>query len=158
MEYDLPNSLCGVPVDRSVIEPIFPPGKELTQEGGALPDGQDRSYCSYLVDGNTAVSLSDQRYQEKLTARDVIMKTTPQGHAEEVSVVASGDIALYRGHAVGVTACSGFPSEVDGEESRVYAVMVGIGDSENWQEAQTKLTQFMEEFLPAAAQADRCSD
>ncbi|MPY61412.1 hypothetical protein [Streptomyces spongiae] len=156
MEYDLPKALCGVPVGRSTIEPLFPPGKELTDVGGELADGQDRSSCSYLVDGNGALSFSDQRYQEKLTVRDVLMKTVPDSQAKEITVVSSGRIAVYRGHVVGVADCSGLPSDVDGEEAQSYAITVGIGKPKTWQEAQTKLTQFMKKFLPAAAKAEGC--
>ena len=156
VEYDLPQSLCGIPVDRSVVEPLFPAGKELTQTGDSLTDGQDQSSCSYLVDGSTILSFSDQRYEEKLTARDVLMKTVPQSQASEISVASSGHVALYRGHAVGVADCSGLPSDVEGEESQSYAITVGIGNPKNWQEAQDKLTQFMKKFLPAAAKADGC--
>lgn len=156
VEYDLPQSLCGVPVSRSVVEPLFPPGKELTQNGDSLADGQDHSSCSYLVDRNTALSLSDQRYQEKLTARDVLMKAVPASQANEVTLVSSGRIAIYRGHAVGVTDCSGLPSDADGEEAQSYAITVGIFNPKNWEEAQGKLTKFMNKFLPVAAKADGC--
>ncbi|MGW0418794.1 hypothetical protein [Streptomyces sp. NPDC003015] len=156
VKYDLPKSLCGIPVTRSVIEPLFPPGKDLTQTGGALADGQDQSSCSYLVDGNTVLSLSDQRYQEDLTARDVLVKTVPGSQAKEVTVSSSGRIATYRGHAVGVADCSGFPSDVEGEEAQSYALTVGVGNPKNWQEAQSKLSKFMRAFLGAATKADGC--
>ncbi|MFF4030038.1 hypothetical protein ACFYZ2_09730 [Streptomyces sviceus] len=156
VQYDLPKSLCGVPVARNVIEPLFPPGKDLTQTGGALADGQDQSSCSYLVDGNTVLSLSDQRYQENLAARDVLAKTVPGSQAKEITVSSSGRIATYRGHAVGVADCSGVPSDVEGEEARTYALTVGVGNPHNWQEARTKLTKFTRAFLGAAAKADGC--
>lgn len=156
VEYTLPGSLCGVSVSRDVIKPLFPAGKELTQTGGSLGDGQDQSACSYLVDGNTALSISDQRYEEKLTAQLVLMKSVPGSQHNEITVAASGRIATYRGHAVGVAECSGLPSDVDGEEAHSYAVTASIGNPKSWQEAQTELTQFMRKFLPAAAQADGC--
>ncbi|MET7733768.1 hypothetical protein ABZT02_20710 [Streptomyces sp. NPDC005402] len=156
MEYTLPESLCGVSVSRDVIEPLFPAGKELTQTGAPLADGQDQSACSYLVDGNTALSFSDQRYQKKLTAQEVLMKSVPDSQHNEVTVASSGRIATYRGHAVGVAECSGLPSDVDGEEAHSYAITASIGNPKNWQEAQTKLTHFMKKFLPAAAKADGC--
>ncbi|MET7692691.1 hypothetical protein ABZT06_32795 [Streptomyces sp. NPDC005483] len=155
-DYTLPESLCGVSVSRGVIEPLFPAGNELTQTGGALADGQVQSACSYLVDGNTAVSFSDQRYQEKLTAQEVLIKSVPDSQHNEITVTSSGHIATYRGHAVGVAECSGLPSDVDGEEAHSYAITASIGNPKNWREAQTKLTQFMKTFLPTAAKADGC--
>lgn len=92
------------------------------------------------MDGNTVLSLSGQRYEERPAARDVLAKTVPGSQAKEITVSSSGRIATYRGHAVGVADCSGLPADVDGEEAQSYALTVGVGNLQNWQEAQTKLT------------------
>ncbi|MFC8433198.1 hypothetical protein [Streptomyces sp. NPDC057253] len=156
VDYDLPESLCGISVSREAIHSLFPPGRELTLTGGSLADGQAQSSCSYLVDGNTALTLADQRYQEKLTAREVLAKTVPASQADEITVSSSGRIATYRGHAVGVADCSGLPSDVEGEEAQSYALTVGVGSPKNWKEAQTELADFLKTFLSAAAKADGC--
>ncbi|MDH6608391.1 hypothetical protein M2164_004026 [Streptomyces sp. SAI-208] len=156
VEYTLPKTLCGVPVSQDALKPLFPPGKELTQTGGSLADGQDQSACSYLVDGNTALSLSDQRYQNKMTVQQVLIKSVPGSQRDEIIIAPGGHVATYRGHAVGLAECAGIPSDVDGEEAHSYAITASMGNPKDWQEAQTKLTRFMKKFLPAAAKTDGC--
>lgn len=55
-DYSLPENLCGVPVDKELVDPLFPPGKTVEQQ--AEPLEPPVSSCRVLVDKRRVLFVS----------------------------------------------------------------------------------------------------
>ncbi|MFI9117806.1 hypothetical protein ACIGW0_00095 [Streptomyces bikiniensis] len=69
-EYAVPTDLCGVGVPASVLEPVLPPGKEISAHP-TDPEGTGIARCRLHVDGESVFSASIERWEEGTSARDV---------------------------------------------------------------------------------------
>ncbi|WP_432126641.1 hypothetical protein [Streptomyces sp. bgisy082] len=70
-EYAVPVELCGVGVPASVLEPVLPPGKEISAHP-TDPEGTGIARCRLHVDGKSVFSASVERWEKDASARDVI--------------------------------------------------------------------------------------
>ncbi|MFE5729842.1 hypothetical protein ACFQ7A_02860 [Streptomyces sp. NPDC056528] len=69
-EYAVPADLCGVEVPASVLEPVLPPGKEISAHP-TDPKGTGIARCRLHVDGKSVFSASIERWEKDTSARDV---------------------------------------------------------------------------------------
>ncbi|MFJ7130759.1 hypothetical protein [Streptomyces sp. NPDC098101] len=69
-EYAVPAELCGVGVPASVLEPVLPPGKEISAHP-TDPEGTGIARCRLHVDGKSVFSASVERWEKDASARDV---------------------------------------------------------------------------------------
>lgn len=69
-EYAVPSELCGVGVPASVLEPVLPPGKEISAHP-TDPQGTGIARCRLHVDGESVFSAGVERWKKDASARDV---------------------------------------------------------------------------------------
>ncbi|GGR45926.1 hypothetical protein GCM10010497_56650 [Streptomyces cinereoruber] len=69
-EYAVPTDLCGIEVPASALEPVLPPGKEISAHP-TDPKGTGIARCRLHVDGESVFSASIERWEEGASARDV---------------------------------------------------------------------------------------
>ena len=154
VEYGYPKALCGVPVDRDLIEPFFPPGNNLTKSGSGLDSTLVSSYCLYHVDGKGKIKVEFDRRTDSDTLRKIVDIRTGGGD-KSVPFDASGNLALLDdGDALGVAKCS--RSLADDGKPRSYTVEITVPDAEEIEEVRVKLAALMKALLPAAVKTDGC--
>ncbi|MGA5216698.1 hypothetical protein ACPCAE_11570 [Streptomyces cinereoruber] len=66
----MPTDLCGVEVPASALEPVLPPGKEISAHP-TDPKGTGIARCRLHVDGESVFSASVERWEKGTSARDV---------------------------------------------------------------------------------------
>ncbi|MES9806196.1 MULTISPECIES: hypothetical protein [Streptomyces] len=69
-EYAVPTDLCGVEVPSSVLEPVLPPGREISAHP-TDPESTGIVRCRLHVDGKSVFSASIERWEKDTSARDV---------------------------------------------------------------------------------------
>ncbi|MGW2836855.1 hypothetical protein ACWCWD_03535 [Streptomyces sp. NPDC001493] len=66
-EYAVPSSLCGIPVDSDLLEPLLPPGKEIEQRTSDAGQGL-RVTCSVRIDGQIMFETEGAWWEGDFTA------------------------------------------------------------------------------------------
>ncbi|PZT68417.1 hypothetical protein DN402_10105 [Streptomyces sp. SW4] len=69
LSYPAPDSICGVPADKEVLESLLDDGDKLEQDDGGdtLADGQ---FCHLYVDGNDSVTSDGDWHERDYELRD----------------------------------------------------------------------------------------
>lgn len=143
LEYAVPSSLCGTKVTSTSLEPLLPPGKEISEEPTAAV-GVER--CRLQVDGKTVFSSSVEKRAADVSAQDV---------AESAVGVEPTDSATGDGR---------FIYSKTGAVGRVECPASGQSDASWWVTARTTDTvaakdmlTFVKHYASAAAKTDACA-
>lgn len=67
-EYKVPTALCGVKIAPAVLEPVLPPGNEVTLHP---TDVGGNKRCRLHVDGASVLSASIERWEQDTSTQDV---------------------------------------------------------------------------------------
>ncbi|MFJ1644475.1 hypothetical protein [Streptomyces sp. NPDC088258] len=101
-EYAVPKTLCGVPVDSGLLEPLLPPGKEVFVKVADYAAGVARQDCVVYVDGDVWLTMYGRWEKAGVTARDAMHYH--RGNGGDHSSANGKIISWYRGAAT-VVAC-----------------------------------------------------
>lgn len=152
VEYDYPKAFCGVPVERALLKPFFPPGNKLRKSGNGVDSSLVYSYCQYYVDGTGGIKVEFTRRIDSDTLQEIVKIVAGD---RNVTFDASGKFALLDdGNALGVAECA--HSLSDDGKPRSYTVEIIVPGAEDIQGVRAKLTALMKALLPAAVKADGC--
>ncbi|WP_219933788.1 hypothetical protein [Streptomyces sp. NWU49] len=139
-KYDVPESLCGTPLDPSIIAELLPSGKSINvQEKNPVP-GLKR--CQVNIDKKLAFRVSQEWWEEGDTVVDVA-KGVPQVKSAELTddsdSLLTGTGGVQRAHC----ADSERPGHILFTTAQVYAD--GVDDSAAMRELITEYTRAVEE-------------
>jgi len=156
--YTLPDTLCGAPVGKKTIEPLFPPGSKLTKTGGALDDGRYASGCDYAVDNHKTLLVSSFFHEDKPTARQIAEKRAADYGSGDKKILlgTSGDIALYSRGAVAVAACPGYSPHGGDLPRKSFSVEILAFYPKDLSKSAKSLTQLVQDLVPVVAKANGC--
>ncbi|HZG05123.1 MAG TPA: hypothetical protein VE546_16395 [Streptomyces sp.] len=143
-EYPIPESLCGVDIDTSLIEPFMPPGKRIYQtedEAGTIIWS-----CEVSVDGEDVFRISRDRWEPGWSTRRFAVRhayVEPEHEATDKSYVYSD-----RG-AVATVRCT-----EQGGDRDLFLVAKAEENSADEKAMEKFITAYREQFL----KGDPCAD
>ncbi len=155
VNYAVPTDVCGLSVDRGLVQPFFPPGDRVEFDGDAFDGKRAKSFCQYYVDGNTALAVDGRRSAQDETATQLAKRYADPAHLTSWTQ-SGGRIAGYAGTVYGTAPCSGNPSDSEGQPARSYTLKISVNHYTNATSVRTELAKLMSALLPEAARARGC--
>ncbi|MFD7286191.1 hypothetical protein [Streptomyces sp. NPDC059863] len=146
-DYAIPTSLCGVPVDPQLLDPLLPPGKKIFVEEGHYAKGVPREGCSILIDGDVWLSLYGEWRKAGFTALDAAKDQVVGGGG--FNTTPNGDIASwYRG------AATAFPCR--NKEWGAYSTVAEAVERDGRKANEEALKKFIAPYSKALAEHLPC--
>ncbi|MFE2988187.1 hypothetical protein [Streptomyces sp. NPDC059262] len=141
-EYVLPNSLCGIKISGTALEPFLPPGKKINAQPTSAV-GINR--CRLRVDGKIVFSSSIEQRDIDATARDVAMSAF--GVNPNDTGTTNGRFVYSKTGAVGRVEC---PNSTVAEANLWVTARVPDASS------ASGMRHFIEEYAAATAKSGAC--
>lgn len=139
-EYNAPESLCGIPLDPSIVTELLPPGKTISVQANNPVPGLER--CHVDVDKKLVFRVSQEWWEEGDTVVDVA-KGIPQVKSAELTddndSLLTGTGAVRRARCISPE----HPGRTLFITAQVHAD--GVDDSAAMQELITEYTQAVED-------------
>lgn len=148
-EYAVPTSLCGVPVDPQLLDPLLPPGKKISQREGHYAKGVPRQGCSVKIDGDVWLHLYGEWREAGFTALDAAADHVVGGGGFRTTT--NGEIASwYRGAATAFPCRNG--------EWKAYSTVAESVERDDRDANEEALQKFIGSYSKALAKELPCED
>ncbi|MDG9701758.1 hypothetical protein [Streptomyces sp. DH37] len=145
-EYEIPGSLCGTAVQTEALEPLMPPGKEVSTQTSSGVEGLTR--CRVSVDGRQVLSVGVDWQKEGRSPSDV---------ASFLAGVEPGDKETEDGRYL--YSDEGAVGEVVCPEPRRPGRKLFVTARADQDEApgETAMKEFIAAYAQAVGKSDECS-
>ncbi|MEU7342897.1 hypothetical protein ABZ778_03050 [Streptomyces bacillaris] len=149
-DYSLPENLCGVPVDKELVDPLFPPGKTVEQQ--AEPLEPPVSSCRVLVDKRRVLFVSISQIGEFSDPMGEREKQPFRNRKEMKDLPFDGEGAVGDTNAMIAAECTS-------DASRYVIVEFTVGESldEDTDRRREKIDRFAKGYTKAVQKAVSCS-
>ncbi|WP_328501390.1 hypothetical protein OG828_14770 [Streptomyces sp. NBC_00457] len=154
-EYAVPDKVCGISVAPKLVQPLLPPGKSI-DAGESLTGPDDTQRCAVLIDDDTAVDITGQRYPDALGAKDIALNYLGVPADELGQTNADDSVMAWDSRIVGVTECTGYPTDAAGRSTKRYSIMIEASHPVDATARQKALELLLPQYLKAAARALGC--
>ncbi|WP_405795401.1 hypothetical protein [Streptomyces sp. NBC_01506] len=92
-DYAVPASLCGVPVEPELLEPLLPSGEEISVQESGYENEVQRRLCTVTVDGDVSLTVNGEWREAGFTALEAGEDHVAGGGEFQTS--ANGSIASW---------------------------------------------------------------
>lgn len=154
-EYAVPSKVCGISVAPKLVQPLLPPGKSI-DAGTPLTGPDDTQRCAVLIDDDTAVEITGQRYPDELGVKDIALNYLGIPNDELGQTNADDSVMVWDSRIVGVTECTGYPTDAAGRNTKRYSITIKSSYPEDAKARREALQRLLPPYLAAAARVLGC--
>ncbi|MEU6354002.1 hypothetical protein ABZ896_32505 [Streptomyces sp. NPDC047072] len=151
----MPAKMCGVPIAAKLVESLLPPGKSI-DTGTSLTGPDDTQRCEVTIDGDSAIKVTGQRYPDALGVKDIALNYLGVPADELGQANPDGSVMVWDSEIVGVTQCTGYPTDAAGRSTKRYSVTIEASYPRDAKSRRDALQNLLPPYLVAAAQALGC--
>ncbi|MEV1085321.1 hypothetical protein AB0I98_45095 [Streptomyces sp. NPDC050211] len=151
----MPDRVCGIDVAPKLVEQLLPPGKSI-DAGTSLTGPDDTQRCAVMIDDNTAVEITGQRYPDVRGVKDIALNYLKVPADDLGQTNADGSVMVWDSRIVGVTECAGYPTDGAGRNTNWYSITIKASYPDNAKARQDALEHLLPPYLRGAARALGC--
>ncbi|MPY61411.1 hypothetical protein [Streptomyces spongiae] len=153
--YAVPNKICGISVAVKLVQPLLPPGQSI-DAGTSLTGPDDTQRCAVMIDDDTAVEISGQRYPDALGVKDIALNYLNIPADELGQTNPDDSVMVWDSKVVGVAECTGYPTDGAGRNTKRYSITIESSYPDEAKARWEALQQFLPPYLTAAARTLGC--